>query len=160
VQEATITFLDNGTPGKTGTGKEFVKFKASDGREFTCWSNTEALKIAANQPATIKFSVKEVGQYTNYTIHAVKDADGNWPDTGSGGKAMGGARVAKADPDKMKQDKELEIARNKSIQRQVAAKEATVIALGQVAGGDTTKAFYEFWDEAYDHILTKLLEVK
>lgn len=101
---------------------------AEDGKKYTTFSDTHMKYIVAGESATLKYEEKVVNNFTNYNIQSVKDDQGNW--TESGKSASGGGRAAKADPEKMKQDKELEIARNQSIQRQQGVIQAVLLKTG------------------------------
>lgn len=151
MQEATIivTEISEFTFGDNKKGWNLI---TADQERYACFSSTEMGKVIPNEPIKVRYTTKQVGQYENRSIKQVAESDGTFTDKPSGG--AGGGRAAKADPAKLQQDKELEIARNKSIQRQVAAKEATQVMLASEAIN------WELWDLAYDHILTKLLEVK
>lgn len=147
ITAAQVSEFTFGANNKTG-----YNITTTDFEKFACFSSTEVAKIMPDVPVKIRYEETERNGFKNNNIKQVANADGTFDEVKA---STGGRPSAKADPDKMKQDKDLEIARNKSIQRQVAAKEATTITLAD-KGGD----FWSTWDKAYDHILTKLLEVK
>lgn len=154
MQETTITPVDI-SEFTFGQGKTGYNIQTQEGQKYACFSSTEMAKVIIGHPAKIRFEEKTTGNYTNRNIKQVADDQGNFEDKP---QSSSGGRVAKADPDKLKQEKDLEIARNKSIQRQVAAKEATVIALASETPPSAN--FWNVWDGCYNHILDKLLEVK
>lgn len=118
MQEATITVLEI-TEFTFGDNKKGWNLTTQDGTKYACFSSTEMGKITPMEPVKIKYEIKERGNYENRNIKQVADENGTFAAPKTSG---GGGRVAKADPDKLKQEYELEVARNQSIQRQVAVK--------------------------------------
>lgn len=156
MQETTITPVDI-AEFTFGQGKTGYNIQTQEGQKYACFSSTEMAKVIIGHPVKVRYEEVERNGYTNRNIKQAADDSGNFEEKKAG--FGGGGRVAKADPDKLKQEKDLEIARNKSIQRQVAAKEATQIAL-QRGGLEGGLDFWKVWDQAYNHILDTLLEVK
>lgn len=144
MQEATITVLEI-TEFHFGDSKTGWNLITSDGTKYACFSSTEMGKITPMTPVKVKYEVKERGGYENRNIKAVADDNGNFAPP----KTSGGSRTAKADPDKLKQEWELEVARNQSIQRQVAIKGVIELIIH-----DKIKLID--FDKQYDEIMTKL----
>lgn len=139
MQETTITVLEI-QEFSFGQGKKGWNLQTAEGDKYACFSSTEMGKITPMEPVKIRYEIKERNGYENRNIKQVADENGNFPEKPAGGS---GGRVAKADPDKLKQERELEIARNQSIQRQVAVKAAVELVVSDKIKLDELDTYYD-----------------
>ena len=130
-KEAEVIVIDKSN-ATTATGKEFWKIRVQlqgepDTIEMSAWSKTLADQLEPNtedplKTYKIRYEIKKTGSWTNYVIKQIADGNGVF---GAPASPMRNAGRGKSD------------AEIKSIENQVALKEATNLAVaGKITVGE------------------------